>query len=175
MTAGSAPPRSQGPATRRFYVVSADAAPVGYDRLDVAITVAKQYGDGAEVVDTEATPYHPMVQRIERGEPVFLPYGAWDTKGSLNQNLIEAAKKGHPPIVAAFLAKGADVNARDGMGGSALMWAVARRSQETVALLIAAGADPNARDRNGQTALKLARAKSLGEITDRLIRAGAVE
>ncbi len=162
-------------AARRFYVVSPDGPPVGYDRLEVAIEVARQYGDGVDIVDTQATPYHPMAQRIEDGEPVFLPYGAWDTKGSLGQNLIEAVKKGYAPIVRAFLAKGADVDARDGAGGSALIWAVARRSPQIVALLIEAGADVNARDRNGKTALLLARSKGLGEITDRLARAGAVE
>lgn len=162
-------------AARRFYVVGPGARAIGYDRLEVAIAVARQYGDGAEIIDTEATPYHPMAQRIEGGEPVFLPYGAWDTKGSLGQNLIEAVKKGYAPIVRAFLAKGADVNARDGGGGSALMWAVARRSPDIVALLIEAGADVNARDRNGKTALVLARSKGLGEITDSLARAGAVE
>lgn len=160
---------------RRFYVVSPNAPPVGYDRLEVALAVARQYGDGADIVDTHATPYHPMVQRIEGGEPVFLHYGAWDTKGSLGQNLVEAVKKGYAPIVRAFLAKGADANARDGGGGSALMWAVARRSPEIVALLLEAGADVNARDRNGKSALVLARSKGLGEITDTLVRAGAVE
>lgn len=167
--------RQTNPTARRFYVVSAGAAPAGYDRLDVALTVARQYGDGTDVVDTMATPYHPMVQRIEEGEPVFLEYGAWDTKGSLGQNLIEAVKKGYAPIVRAFLAKGADVNSRDGAGGTALMWAVARRVPDIVTLLLEAGADVNARDRNGKSALALARARNLGEITDSLIHAGAFE
>lgn len=161
--------------TRRYYVVGRDIAPVGYDTLEVAIGVARQWGEGTHIVDTLATPYHPMVQRIEKGEPVFLEYGAWETWRRPDQNLIEAVKKGHPAIVSAFLAKGADVNARDPNGGTPLMWAVARRVPENLRLLIAAGADVNAHDRNGMTALKLARAKKLSEIAEMLVEAGAID
>jgi hypothetical protein len=160
---------------RRYYVVARDIAPVGYDMIEVAINVARQYGDGTDIVDTLATPYHPMVQRIEQGEPTYLEHGAWESRRFPEQNLIEAVKKGYPPIVQAFLAKGADVNVRDLRGGTALMWAVARRVPESMRLLIAAGADLNARDRDGISALKLAQAKNLSEIADLLMKAGASE
>jgi ankyrin repeat protein len=160
---------------RRFYVVARGIAPLGYDMIEVAINVARQYGEGTDIVDTLATPYHPMVQRIEAGEPVYLEYGAWPTQRAPDQNLIEAAKKGCPAIVSAFLAKGADVNVKDSQGGTALTWSVARRVPDSVRLLIAAGANVNACDHAGMSALKLARAKNLPEIVDVLVKAGAYE
>ena len=44
--------------------------------------------------------------------------------GDVNQDLIEAAKQGDPSAVKALLAKGADVNAKDEDGRTALMTAV---------------------------------------------------
>jgi hypothetical protein len=169
----AAPPPRAVAAGRRYYVVARDAAPAGYDALDAAIAAARRYGEGTDIVDTMATPYHPMVQRIVDGEAAYLEFGAWPTRGAPDQNLIEAAKKGCPAIVSAFLAKGADIDARDPRGGTALLWAVARRVPESVRLLIAAGADLNARDRDGMTALKLARTKNLPDIVRLLEQAGA--
>lgn len=160
---------------RRYYVAAADVAPAGRDTLEAAIALARQYGEGTYIVDTLATPYFPMVQQIEKGEPVYLEYGAWPAPASPDQDLIEAAKKGCPAVVAAFLAKGADVNARGDRGRTALHWAVARRVPECVRQLIAAGADLDAADRDGMAALQLARSKNLPEIADLLAQAGARE
>jgi ankyrin repeat protein len=173
------PPAAPSPRTaaagRRYYVVARDAPPAGHDTLDAAIAAARRHGEGTDIVDTLARPYHPMVQRIVNGEATYLEFGAWPTLDTPSLNLIEAVKKGCPSIVSAFLAKGADVNARDPRGGTALMWAVARCVPENVRLLIAAGADPNARDQNGMTALKLAHAKDLPNVAALLLQAGAGE
>jgi hypothetical protein len=115
-----------------------------------------------------------MVHRVDdAGEPVYLEYGAWDTRVGVDRNLMEAVKKGYPPIVQAFLAKGANVNAADGDGGTPLIWAVARGQPETVRLLLESGADANAADAEGMTALKLAERKKLPEIAEILVAAGA--
>jgi len=141
-----------------------------------ARAVACDYGPGAHIVDTGAMPYYPMVHRVdEAGEPVYLEYGAWDTRVDRDRNLIEAVKKGYAPIVQAFLAKGAEVNAADDTGGTALIWAVARGRVETVRLLLDSGAAVNARDADGMTALALARRKNAQEIADILLAAGAEE
>ncbi|MGQ0662729.1 MAG: ankyrin repeat domain-containing protein [Pseudomonadota bacterium] len=160
-------------APRRFYVIAPGGQPVGYDTLAAAAMVARQYGEGTHIVDTMATPYHPMAQRIEGGEPTFLEYGAWETRLGTDRNLIEAVKKGYAPIVHAFLAKGANINATDEHGGTALIWAVARRSPEIVRLLLQAGADLEARDSGGTSALQLAKQRNLSEIAAILIGAGA--
>jgi hypothetical protein len=105
----------------RYYVVSPGGeGAFGYDSAEAARAVACDYGPGAHIVDTAAMPYHPMVHRVDDGgEPVYLEYGAWDTRVGADRNLIEAIKKGYAPIVQAFLAKGANVNATDGDGGTA--------------------------------------------------------
>ncbi|MBM3567232.1 MAG: ankyrin repeat domain-containing protein [Alphaproteobacteria bacterium] len=161
---------------RRFYVVGAKLAPVGYDSEDIALKVAREMGEGTAVVDTQATPYHPMVRRIQNGEPMFDAVGAWPTRRAPEQNLIEAAKTGSSAIVAAFVAAfvaaGLDVNARDANGATALIWAVARRVPDCVKLLLAAGADASARDHKGKSALDLASAKGQDAIAALLRGAG---
>lgn len=54
--------------------------------------------------------------------------------------LIFAAWKGHTEIVVILLAKGADVNAKDKYGGTALMVAAAEGYTEIIRLLKQAGA-----------------------------------
>ncbi len=76
-------------------------------------------------------------------------------------------------IAHAFLAKGADANARDSHDGPALHWAVAGGRAETVKLLLDAGADATARDAEGQTALDLAQQRGRDEIAEVLRKAGA--
>lgn len=159
---------------RRFWVISPDgAATLGFELRQAAETAACAYGDGAHVVDTLAMPYEPMAQIVHDGAPTYVGFGAWDTRVGLEQNLIEAVKKGYPPLVRAFLAKGARPDAADLRGGTALIWAAARGSAEIVRLLIAAGADVNARDAEGNSALMLARRKTRTEIAEILVAAGA--
>jgi ankyrin repeat protein len=55
--------------------------------------------------------------------------------------------------VRALLAAGADVNARDGRGQTALMKGAAAGNTDAVQLLLKAGAEVNARDNEGKTAL----------------------
>jgi hypothetical protein len=162
-------------AEHRYYVMPPGGeGAFGYDSAEAAEAVARDYGPGAHIVDTGAMPYYPMVHRIdEAGEPVYLEYGAWDTRVGLDRNLVEAVKKGYPPIVQAFLAKGANVNAVDDDGGTPLIWAVARGQPEIVRLLLSRGADVLAADTGGMTALKLAERKKLPEIAEILRAAGA--
>ena len=64
--------------------------------------------------------------------------------GDINQDLIEAAKKGDTAAVKTLLAKGADVNAKDEKGWPALLVAVEAGHTATVQALLDAGVDLNA-------------------------------
>jgi hypothetical protein len=166
--------------TYRYYVRSPDGRAIfGVEILEAARTVAFEYGLGAQLVDTLAQAYHPMLQQVVEGHDgktlVYAPIGGWDTgRFTPERDLIEAIKKGSVAIAHAFIAKGASPNAMDEKGGSALHWAVGRGNLDIVALLLAEGADVNVRDVKNQTPLDVAIAKGQTAIIDRLRRAGAV-
>jgi uncharacterized protein len=68
-----------------------------------------------------------------------------------------AAFEGNLPLVRRLLEQGADVNARDRDGDTALMFAAFKGHTAIVGLLLAYGADAQARAKNGWTARKAAR------------------
>ena len=72
-----------------------------------------------------------------------------------------------------LIANGADVNASDEFGRTALMIASKQGHFETVSLLIKNNADVNAVDHNGWTALKWADNEGASDIIDLLISKGA--
>lgn len=91
----------------------------------------------------------------------------------VDKQLLGAAKKGDAEGVIYALEKGADVNARDGKGNTALMYASFDGSRELAKLLISKGADVNARDELGITTLMCAaETGQLGQMLF-LIRHGA--
>jgi hypothetical protein len=159
----------------RYYVRSPDGRAIfGFESPEGAETAALEYGDGALVIDTLAQAYMPMVQESAGGELVISGFGGWDTgRFGVDRDLIEGVKKGHVAIAHAFLAKGADVNAPDKHGGTALHWAVGGGKAEIVKLLLDHGADASARDAHGQTALDLAQKRGKDEIAELLEQAGA--
>lgn len=151
----------------------------GVDVLEAAHTVALEYGQGAQLVDTLAQAYHPMLQEVIEGKDgktlVYAPIGGWDTgRFTPERDLIEAIKKGSVAIAHAFIAKGASANAKDAKGGSALHWAVGRGNLDIVSLLIAQDADVNVRDAKNQTPLDVANTRGRTAIADLLRQAGAV-
>jgi hypothetical protein len=153
---------------RRYFVRAPDGGAIaGYDNPETAEYVAHQYGDGAHLVDTLAEAYHPMVQEVQDGKLVFLPLGGWDTgRFGVDRDLIMGIKKGHVAIVHAFLAKGADANARDDNGAPAVLWAVASDRPEVLRLLLVHGADTAARDADGTSALDLARRRAAAAMVE---------
>jgi ankyrin repeat protein len=75
-----------------------------------------------------------------------------------------------------LLEQGANVNAKDRDGETALMWAARRGHSETVKALINAGADVNVKGgRYSKTALMWAEAWDHSEIAEILKQAGAEE
>ena len=96
----------------------------------------------------------------------------------MTQQLLEAIKAGDVARASQLLANGADVNARDAYGATALMNAAHSGALEMVETLLAAGAEVDAKDELGWTALMKAcfnadLNRGFPEIVERLIAAGA--
>jgi hypothetical protein len=72
--------------------------------------------------------------------------------------LHHAAMWGYDGIVTLLIARGADVNARDGTGKTPLHWAAVNGHKRACELLLAAGADVAALDAGGRTPLAAAEA-----------------
>ena len=171
-------PRMESPNTAkqyRYYVRSPDGRAIfGFDNTEGARTAALAYGDGCFVIDTQAKAYSPMLQETVDGDLVVAGYGGWDTgRFGFDRDFVESIKKGHVAIVHAFLASGAQVNARDHHSGPALHWAVGGGKPEIVELLLDRGADVSAQDSQGQTALQIADTRGRTDIAELLKQAGA--
>ncbi len=73
--------------------------------------------------------------------------------GDINSNLITAAIEGDVAGIQALLEQGADVNAKDSDGATALIFAASEGHKDVVKVLLDSGADVNATDFLGQNAL----------------------
>ena len=79
-----------------------------------------------------------------------------------------------PDVIERLVELGADVNARDKFGMTALMMALDSTNPEVIDLLVKLGADVNARDTSlGRTILMLAAQGNNTELIERLVRLGA--
>jgi uncharacterized protein len=84
------------------------------------------------------------------------------------QRLLAAAASGQVSAVQAALAEGANINARDATGRSALHIAVLARHLQVVRALLGAGADRSIADASGATPLQLAKRANLADIAAEL-------
>ena len=98
------------------------------------------------------------------------PVGAGMREDSL---LLIGARSQQLSIVRASLKQGADVNARDELGRTPLMWSAFHGSLTILEILIAGGADLNARDKMGRTALVWAAITGRENAVVGLVGAGA--
>ncbi len=88
-------------------------------------------------------------------------------------SLVDAAESGQADTVRALIEAGADVNATQVDGTTALHWAVYNDDEETARLLVKAGADVNALNQYGMPALSLACTNRNAELATTLLDAGA--
>ena len=90
-----------------------------------------------------------------------------------NYNLISWARKGDVAKIRALLAAGANPNAVDEKGRTALMGAAYKGNAEIAKALLDAGANPNAAKNNKDTALMYAAGGEYSEVAKMLLDAGA--
>lgn len=96
-------------------------------------------------------------------------------RADVNSDLLDAARQGDTATVQSLLSQGANVNATDAHGGTALMFAAVNGHTSTVQALIDAGADVNRAHDFGKAALMLATEKGHTAVIDLLVQAGATQ
>ena len=116
---------------------------------------------------------HVLTHRLCIGATVLCLSVAGAAAAAEAPPLVDAARDGDTVAVRALLAQGADVDAAEGDGTSALHWASYRDDIETVGLLLDAGADVNAANDLGATSLWMAGQNGSAVMVRRLLAAGA--
>lgn len=123
--------------------------------------------DGADVneIPQEDSPLGAAVRMgTEDAIDLLLAAGADASSGGLSVPLATAAFDGNLPIVKKLLAAGAEVNAQEEPGTTALMGAARNGSIEMVKVLLDGGADAKITDGEGRTALSFATEGEYAEI-----------
>ncbi len=87
--------------------------------------------------------------------------------------MIEACKKGRLEEAVRLLNEGADINATDKDGNTALKWAIYYRHLDVVKFLLHHGADVNPKNKDGHTALMATAYVGFPEATKLVLERGA--
>ncbi len=106
-----------------------------------------------------------------------LPAHAAEKSGSDSSNLhsefMQAVVNGETDKIERLVDRGIDINERNEVGATALMWAVMKKQPDAARLLIKNGADLNARTDSGITALMVAVSEREPDMARLLVSAGA--
>ena len=93
--------------------------------------------------------------------------------GAMEEQLLAAAESGNADVVRTLLSRGADVNAKDSDGDTALLIAIKRfGNADVVRVLLDKGADINREDRNHRTPLWLAVSRNKADVVRALLDKG---
>ena len=92
---------------------------------------------------------------------------------SAQSDIADAAQRGDTATIINLVQGGADINATQADGATALHWAAYRADAALVKLLVDAGADTSIANRNGSTALWLAAKRGDAEVIQALLEGGA--
>ncbi len=112
--------------------------------------------------------------RAVAGLLLLIPLSGAGGSVAVDAPVADAAMRGNAAEVRALIERGADVNAAQGDGMTALHWAGHRGNAEIAELLLAAAADPDPRTRNGHyTPLHLAARAGHAAVVDVLLSGGA--
>jgi ankyrin repeat protein len=114
-----------------------------------------------------------MWLRILLAVPLLWTIGVAAAGAADDPRLMDAVRKGDHGAVRSLLNGGADVNARQPDGATALAWAVHRNDPQTADLLIGAGADLSLANDYGVTPLSLACLNGSAPMVEKLLKAGA--
>ena len=96
------------------------------------------------------------------------------TQGQTDLSIWQAASTGNVAAVEEYLAKGADINAQDGVYGvTPLSWAALLGQTQMAELLIQRGANVNSKNRDGATPLHVAAFLGQDEVAKLLVQKGA--
>ncbi len=87
--------------------------------------------------------------------------------------LVTGARAQLMPVVEEALAAGADIDARDAVGRTALMWSAFHGNASMLHYLLERGAGVNVRDRRGRTALMWGAIAGHGHVASALLASGA--
>jgi ankyrin repeat protein len=155
------------------------------DQRDVnkQLLLAARYGDvakaqqaidiGADIDVKNVLNETPLQIAQEAGHDRVAAILADAIQRKRNQALFEAALSNSEPQIEVALNAGADINAKDANGWTALHHAVVYADHYVVSFLLQKGADPNARDDNQCTPLHLAASCRFAYPTLLLLEKGA--
>ena len=132
----------------------------------------KQRGIAAMTTNTN---WHKSIRGRTAAFIIAITLALWPIVviAGVNDDFLEAAKRGDLPEVKRLIVDGADVNTKNNRGVTALMFASHGGYPEVVQELLAVGADVNAKNNYGSTALMVASTKGNREIVLQLLTKGA--
>ncbi|MBB3172318.1 hypothetical protein FHR90_000124 [Endobacter medicaginis] len=162
-------PATSLPPMERMVEMMFDAARQG--REDV-IDALLRAGVDIEVLDSRG--FSPLIIASYNDQPgatrLLLDRGACPdgpAEFAGNTALMGVAFKGYLPIAELLIARGADVNHRNGAGQTALMTAAMFGRDDIIELFLAHGGDPSIADHAGNTAKSLAAMQNNVELVER--------